>query len=65
MEEVGRCQEVLVEGESRKEDGLLLGRNRGNKLVMFAGGGDLRGEIVKVRITGAQLAHLSGEIVET
>jgi tRNA-2-methylthio-N6-dimethylallyladenosine synthase len=65
MEEVGRRQEVLVEGESRKEDGLLLGRNRGNKLVMFAGGWDLRGEIVKVRITGAQLAHLSGEIVET
>ncbi|MFX4260784.1 tRNA (N6-isopentenyl adenosine(37)-C2)-methylthiotransferase MiaB [Pelotomaculum propionicicum] len=65
MEEVGRRQEVLVEGESRKEAGLLLGRNRGNKIVMFAGGGDLRGEIVKVRITGAQLAHLSGEIVET
>lgn len=65
MEEVGRCQEVLVEGESRKEDGLLLGRNRGNKFVMFAGGGDLTGEIVMVRVTGARLAHLSGDIIDT
>lgn len=62
--EIGRIQEVLVEGESGKEPGLQMGRNRGNKIVLFPGGGDLRGEIVRVRITGAQLAHLSGQSVE-
>lgn len=65
IEETGRRQDVLVEGESKKEPGLLYGRNRGNKIVLFPGAGDLRGEIVRVKITGSQLAHLSGHIVET
>jgi tRNA-2-methylthio-N6-dimethylallyladenosine synthase len=64
IEEVGRLQDVLAEGESRKEFGLQLGRNRGNKIVMFPCGRDLKGEIVRVRITEAHLAHLSGQIVE-
>jgi tRNA-2-methylthio-N6-dimethylallyladenosine synthase len=64
IEEVGRLQDVLVEGESRKEHGLQLGRNRGNKLVMFPCDRDLKGEIVRVRITEAHLAHLSGQIFE-
>ena len=63
QEEIGREQEVLVEGKSKKDDGLLLGRNRGNKLVMFPCGRDLLGEIVRVKITGAHQAHLTGEII--
>lgn len=62
IEEIGRSQDVLAEGESRKEPGLLYGRNRGNKIVMFQGGVDLKGEIARVKITGAQLAVLTGEI---
>jgi tRNA-2-methylthio-N6-dimethylallyladenosine synthase len=65
LEEVGREQEVLVEGKSKKEDGLQFGRNRGNKLVIFPYGRDLLGEIIRVRITGAHQAHLTGEIIET
>jgi tRNA-2-methylthio-N6-dimethylallyladenosine synthase len=64
LEEIGRVQEVLVEGKSKKEDGLQLGRNKGNKLVMFPCSRDLMGDIVGVRITGAHQAHLTGEIVE-
>jgi len=65
LEEIGREQEILVEGKSKKEDSLLLGRNRGNKIVMFPCGRDLLGEIVRVRITGAHQAHLTGEIIES
>lgn len=63
-EEEGRTQEVLVEGESNNGAGLLCGRNRGNKTVVFPGSQDLIGGIVPVTITEAHLAHLVGEIKE-
>jgi tRNA-2-methylthio-N6-dimethylallyladenosine synthase len=59
-EEEGQVQEVLVEGESRTGPGLLAGRNRGNKTVVFPGGKELIGRTVRVRITEARLAHLAG-----
>lgn len=60
--EIGQIQEVLVEGEREAGSGFLCGRNRGNKMVLFQGGSKHIGKIVKVKITGARLAHLSGEI---
>jgi len=63
IEEIGRIQEVLVEGESKKGKGLQFGRNRGNKMVLFPSAEDLTGKTIKVRITAAQIAHLAGEIV--
>ncbi len=59
-EEVGRIQNILVEGEKKNSPGLLLGRNRGNKIVVFPGSKSLTGKIVRVNITEAHLAHLSG-----
>lgn len=59
-EEEGRIQEILVEGESKNGTGLLCGRNRGNKMVVFPGSNDLIGEVVPVTITEAHLAHLVG-----
>jgi len=61
-EEEGRVQEVLVEGEAKAAGGLLCGRNRGNKLVVFSGPPDLIGKIGRVRITEAHLAHLDGRL---
>ena len=63
-EEEGRTQEVLVEGESKKNPDLLWGRNRGNKMVVFPGNKDLIGEIVPVTVTGSRLAHLTGTMAE-
>ncbi len=65
IEEIGRCQDVLVEGESKKKPGFLYGRNRGNKIVLFPGDEALKRKTVRVRITGSRMAHLSGQIVET
>lgn len=61
--EIGSTQEVLVEGESKKGAGLHYGRNRGNKMVLFPCEKDLAGEIIPVKITTAQIAHLAGERV--
>lgn len=62
---VGRQEEVLVEGKNKGEDGLMIGRTRGNKLVSFdAGEGkDLIGKLVTVKITSAQTFSLQGELV--
>jgi tRNA-2-methylthio-N6-dimethylallyladenosine synthase len=60
---VGRCEEVLVEGPSRRDDSVLTGRTRQGKLVHFApppAGGPAPGSFVEVAVTGAAPHHLSG-----
>jgi tRNA-2-methylthio-N6-dimethylallyladenosine synthase len=66
---LGRVEEVLVEGPSRKDPSLVTGRTRQNKLVHFAAGGAggaalPAGTFAQVRVTGAAPHHLTGELVE-
>ncbi|MEQ1788052.1 MAG: tRNA (N6-isopentenyl adenosine(37)-C2)-methylthiotransferase MiaB [Acidimicrobiales bacterium] len=62
---VGRVEEALVEGPSRKDPTVLSGRTRQNKLVHFASEQPLRpGTYATVRITGAAPHHLRGDLVE-
>jgi tRNA-2-methylthio-N6-dimethylallyladenosine synthase len=61
---IGRVEGVLVEGPSRKDDGMLTGRTRQNKLVHFAGSGIGAGSYADVRVTGAAAHYLRGELVE-
>jgi tRNA-2-methylthio-N6-dimethylallyladenosine synthase len=63
---IGRVEEVLVEGTSRKDATVLSGRTRQNKLVHFAGPGGRAlapGTFADVRITAAAPHHLSGVLV--
>jgi tRNA-2-methylthio-N6-dimethylallyladenosine synthase len=60
---IGRTEEVLVEGPSRKGEGVVTGRTRQNKLVHFAGSVPT-GSYATVRVTGAAPHHLTGELVE-
>lgn len=55
--------EILVEGESKKEN-TLTGRTDGNRLVHFHGGPELIGQFVRVKITNPKKFSLSGELVE-
>jgi len=61
---VGRTVEVLVDGTSRNTDRDVTGRTRSNKIVNFAGGRDLIGRTVRVRIVAAFLHSLRGEMLE-
>ena len=61
---VGRTEEVIVEGTSKKNPNRLTGRTRGNKLVHFDGDGADAGSFRTVRITDAHPHHLDGELVE-
>jgi tRNA-2-methylthio-N6-dimethylallyladenosine synthase len=60
-ETVGRTQELLVEGLSRKDPTRATGRTRSNKLVHFPSDGAEEGSLRTVRITGAHPHHLDGE----
>lgn len=60
---VGREEDVLVEGPSKTEKGILTSRNYANKIVNIEGGESLIGRIVKVKITRAQTWVLFGEII--
>jgi tRNA-2-methylthio-N6-dimethylallyladenosine synthase len=62
---VGRVEEVLVDGPSKKDPSVLAGRTRQNKLVHFAapGGAGEPGALVDVRITDAAPHWLRGDVV--
>ncbi len=60
---LGKPLTVLVEGQSKTNSDTLTGRTEGGKVVNFAGGADLIGQMVEVKITSAQTWSLFGEIV--
>jgi tRNA-2-methylthio-N6-dimethylallyladenosine synthase len=62
-EAIGREEQVLVDSHSRRRDWELSGRTSGNTIVNFAGRSEWIGQIVKVRITGANPNSLRGEAI--
>ncbi|MGZ4767453.1 MAG: tRNA (N6-isopentenyl adenosine(37)-C2)-methylthiotransferase MiaB [Ilumatobacteraceae bacterium] len=62
---IGRIEEVLVEGPSKKDPSVLSGRTRQNKLVHFTPPQPLRaGAYASVEITRAAPHHLVGRFVD-
>jgi len=62
---VGRVEEVLVEGPSKKDPTVTSGRTRQNKLVHFRPDRPLRaGSYATVEVTRAAPHHLEGRFVE-
>lgn len=61
--EVGRRVEVLVEGRAERGEGLLSGRTRHHKQVVFPGPAELIGSLVEVRLTTAHLWGFTAEAV--
>jgi tRNA-2-methylthio-N6-dimethylallyladenosine synthase len=62
---VGRVDEVIVEGPSKRDPSVLTGRTRQNKLVHFASERPLRvGTYADVRITEAASHYLHGALIE-
>jgi tRNA-2-methylthio-N6-dimethylallyladenosine synthase len=59
---VGRVEEVLVEGPSKKDPSLTTGRTRQNKLVHFAAAGLAPGSFTKVRVEDAAPHYLRGSL---
>src|SRR5438105_2241060 len=59
---VGRVEEVIVEGPSKRDASVLTGRTRQNKLVHFPGVPLPVGTAASVRVTGAAPHHLRGEL---
>tara|TARA_R110001592_G_scaffold72390_2_gene221113 strand:+ start:87519 stop:88973 length:1455 start_codon:yes stop_codon:yes gene_type:complete len=61
---VGKIQEILIEGDSKKSDQEWKGRNDQNAMVVFAKtGNEKKGDFVKVLIKDCNTATLFGEIV--
>lgn len=62
---VGRDEEVVVEGPSKRDPAVLTGRTRQNRLVHFAPPSPMRpGTLATVVITDAAAHHLRGELRE-
>ncbi len=65
---VGRVEQVVIEGVSKRDDTLLSGRTAQNKLVHLPRGGEAEGlqpgSYAQARITRASAHYLLGELVE-
>ncbi|MGH9018215.1 MAG: tRNA (N6-isopentenyl adenosine(37)-C2)-methylthiotransferase MiaB [Acidimicrobiales bacterium] len=63
---VGRTEEVIVEGPSKRDPAVISGRTRQNKLVHFtpSGPAPADGAYATVTITGAAPHHLRGDLLE-
>ena len=62
---IGRTEEVLVEGPSKRNPAVLSGRTRQHRLVHFAAPEPLRpGAYATVEITGAAPHHLTADFLE-
>ena len=60
---IGRVEEVLVEGPSRKDPSITSARTRQNKLVHFRAAAPIRtGAYATVEVTAAAPHHLIGEL---
>ncbi|HLF40527.1 MAG TPA: TRAM domain-containing protein, partial [Acidimicrobiia bacterium] len=62
---VGRIEEVLVEGPSKKDPSVLTGRTGQNKLVHFAAPGLAPGAYAEVQVDSAAAHFLRGTFVRT
>jgi tRNA-2-methylthio-N6-dimethylallyladenosine synthase len=62
--DIGKIQEVLVEGKSKKSDKNVSGRNTYNKVVVFPDNGFKPGDYVKVRIVDCTSATLKGQLAD-
>jgi len=61
---IGRVEEAMVEGPSRKDPAVTTGRTEHNKLVHFRSEDALRpGTYVTVQVTAAAPHHLTGDLV--
>jgi tRNA-2-methylthio-N6-dimethylallyladenosine synthase len=61
---IGKEQELVVEGASKKDPNRLTGRTRTNRVVHFDNDGAEAGSFRTVRITEAHPHHLHGEITD-
>jgi tRNA-2-methylthio-N6-dimethylallyladenosine synthase len=59
---IGRCEEVLVEGPSKKGSVQLTGRTRQNRPVNFVGHPSLSGSLVTVKIEKGGVHSLEGQV---
>ncbi|HTN44181.1 MAG TPA: tRNA (N6-isopentenyl adenosine(37)-C2)-methylthiotransferase MiaB [Nitrospiria bacterium] len=57
---IGRVQEILIEGRSKRDLAKFTGRTRSNKLVHFDGADDEIGRLLNVRIATAGSTCLEG-----
>lgn len=63
-EAVGKVHKVLIEGESKRSEEFLQGRNDQNKVVVFPRENFQKGEYVNVLVTDCTAATLLGEVVQ-
>ncbi len=61
--DVGKIQEILIEGQSKRSAEQLKGRNSANKVVIVPRGHLKIGEYTNVRITDCSSATLFGEVI--
>jgi len=59
----GKVVEVMVEGPSQDKKDIMIGKTRGNKVVLFPSADGIReGDLIKIKIDKGRLYGLDGEV---
>lgn len=64
LSRVGQIEEVLIEGQSKNDSDCVSGRTTHNRIVNLPGTNDLRGKLIRSRITDGFQNSLRGEVLE-
>ncbi|MEE2682895.1 MAG: MiaB/RimO family radical SAM methylthiotransferase [Actinomycetota bacterium] len=64
QERIGKAEEVIIEGVSKKDPTLLSGRTRQNKLIHFPASNLPDGTLALAKVTSAAPNYLMGELIE-
>ncbi len=64
QEQIGKVEEVLIEGTSKKSEDDWFGRSTRNTVVVFPKGNEKPGDFVKVKIHDCTAATLLGERID-
>ena len=60
---IGAIEEILVDGSSKLKNGQIMGRTRNNRIVNVTSSGNVVGQLLPIRITGATANSLLGEVL--
>jgi len=63
-QDIGKVQEILIEGTSKRSEAQVKGRNSANKVVIVSKGDLKAGDYVNVKITDCSSATLFGELLD-
>jgi len=61
---IGTTQRILIDQQSKRKEGVCLGKTDNNRVVEIQGGSELLNKFVKIKITNITEKNLEGIVIK-